>query len=202
MSIILDIALSFLKKYWYFIAIALLGLLLLRSCYKNAELNGKITTANNQRKNMVLDVSRATQEITLTKKGFGEVLQEKQELKWVIDSLKKNPKVITEVHYIRSTKINTDTVRINTSKYNGMIFNRAEYKVCGLEVDFGWFNGDTLGDFNVIDHTELAIVSTDERKRLFGFKGLPKWGKRQYDVTVLTQCGDSLIKNYKLTKEK
>lgn len=202
MSIVISIAASFLKKYWYFVAIALLAILLLKTCDKNTDLRNKNQKSQGQLQSMALDVSRITQEATISKKGFREILDEKKELKWVLDSLKKNPKVITEVHYIRSTKKYRDTVRINTSEYSGMLFNKATYKACGIDVSFGWFNLDTLGDFSVVKHTKIAIVSTNERKRLFGGKRLPKWGKRQYEVTVLTQCGDSLITNYKLTKEK
>jgi hypothetical protein len=151
---------------------------------------------------MALDISRSTQEATISKKGFREILKEKKELQWVLDSLKKNPKTITEIQYIRTEKYSRDTVKIITSDFEGLMLNRASYNTCGLEVDFMWFNMDTIGDFSVKDKTELAIVTTDERKRLFNWNWTPRWGKRQYEITVLTSCGDSIITNYKLTKEK
>lgn len=202
MNVAVNIALSFLKKYWYIAAIAALIVMLFSTCNSNANLKRSLSTSDSEKKSIMLNVSKLTQEATLSKESFIDVISEKKELQWVIDSLKKNPKVITEVHYIKSSKNYRDTVRINTSNYDGMLFNRANYKSCGLDISFGWFNLDTIGDFNVTKITELAIVSTNERKKLWGRKRLPKWGRRQYEVTVLTQCGDSLITNYKLTKEK
>ena len=202
MSVILDIATKILAKYWHFIVIGLLFALLLLTCDKNTDLRNKNQKSQGELQSMALDVSRSTQEATISKKGFREILKEKKELQWVLDSLKKNPKTITEVQYIRTEKYSRDTVKINVGEYNGLMINRADYKTCGADISFMWFNGDTLGDFSVQDKTELAIVTTDERKRLFNWKWTPRWGKRQYEITVLTSCGDSIITNYKLTKEK
>lgn len=202
MSIALDIVAKILVKYWHFIVIGLLFALLLLTCNKNTDLRNKNQKSQGELQSMALDISRSTQEATISKKGFREILKEKKELQWVLDSLKKNPKTITEIQYIRTEKYSRDTVKIITSDFEGLMLNRASYNTCGLEVDFMWFNMDTIGDFSVKDKTELAIVTTDERKRLFNWNWTPRWGKRQYEITVLTSCGDSIITNYKLTKEK
>lgn len=202
MSIALDIVAKILVKYWHFIVIGLLFALLLLTCDKNTDLLNKNQKSQGELQSMALDISRSTQEATISKKGFREILKEKKELQWVLDSLKKNPKTITEIQYIRTEKYSRDTVKIITSDFEGLMLNRASYNTCGLEVDFMWFNMDTIGDFSVKDKTELAIVTTDERKRLFNWNWTPRWGKRQYEITVLTSCGDSIITNYKLTKEK
>lgn len=202
MSIALDIVAKILVKYWHFIVIGLLFALLLLTCDKNTDLLNKNQKSQGELQSMALDISRSTQEATISKKGFREILKEKKELQWVLDSLKKNPKTITEIQYIRTEKYSRDTVKIITSDFEGLMLNRASYNTCGLEVDFMWFNMDTIGDFSVKDKTELAIVTTDERKRLFNWNWTPRWGKRQYEITVLTSCGDSIITNYKITKEK
>lgn len=202
MSIALDIVAKILVKYWHFIVIGLLFALLLLTCNKNTDLRNKNQKSQGELQSMALDISRSTQEATISKKGFREILKEKKELQWVLDSLKKNPKTITEIQYIRTEKYSRDTVKIITSDFEGLMINRASYNTCGLEVDFMWFNMDTIGDFSVKDKTELAIVTTDERKRLFNWNWTPRWGKRQYEITVLTSCGDSIITNYKITKEK
>ncbi len=202
MSIALDIVAKILVKYWHFIVIGLLFALLLLTCNKNTDLRNKNQKSQGELQSMALDISRSTQEATISKKGFREILKEKKELQWVLDSLKKNPKTITEIQYIRTEKYSRDTVKIITSDFEGLMLNRASYNTCGLEVDFMWFNMDTIGDFSVKDKTELAIVTTDERKRLFNWNWTPRWGKRQYEITVLTSCGDSIITNYKITKEK
>jgi len=201
-SIALDIVAKILVKYWHFIVIGLLFALLLLTCNKNTDLRNKNQKSQGELQSMALDISRSTQEATISKKGFREILKEKKELQWVLDSLKKNPKTITEIQYIRTEKYSRDTVKIITSDFEGLMINRASYNTCGLEVDFMWFNMDTIGDFSVKDKTELAIVTTDERKRLFNWNWTPRWGERQYEITVLTSCGDSIITNYKLTKEK
>jgi len=201
-SIALDIVAKILVKYWHFIVIGLLFALLLLTCNKNTDLRNKNQKSQGELQSMALDISRSTQEATISKKGFREILKEKKELQWVLDSLKKNPKTITEIQYIRTEKYSRDTVKIITSDFEGLMLNRASYNTCGLEVDFMWFNMDTIGDFSVKDKTELAIVTTDERKRLFNWNWTPRWGKRQYEITVLTSCGDSIITNYKITKEK
>ena len=201
MNVITDIALSILKKYWYILVIAVLGLFLLKSCGTNRELKESVEQANIERTSLVQDVSKLTQTATLAEKDFEEALKNKKDLEWVLDSLKRNPKVITDVHYIRSVKEYHDTVLINKSDYDGLTFNRAEYKTCGFEVTFGWFNLDTIGDFSVTDKTGISIVNTNQRKRLFDWKWTPKWGQREYDITVLNKCGDSLISNYKITKQ-
>jgi len=201
-SIALDIVAKILVKYWHFIVIGLLFALLLLTCNKNTDLRNKNQKSQGELQSMALDISRSTQEATISKKGFREILKEKKELQWVLDSLKKNPKTITEIQYIRTEKYSRDTVKIITSDFEGLMINRASYNTCGLEVDFMWFNMDTIGDFSVKDKTELAIVTTDERKRLFNWNWTPRWGKRQYEITVLTSCGDSIITNYKITKEK
>jgi len=201
-SIALDIVAKILVKYWHFIVIGLLFALLLLTCDKNTDLLNKNQKSQGELQSMALDISRSTQEATISKKGFREILKEKKELQWVLDSLKKNPKTITEIQYIRTEKYSRDTVKIITSDFEGLMLNRASYNTCGLEVDFMWFNMDTIGDFSVKDKTELAIVTTDERKRLFNWNWTPRWGKRQYEITVLTSCGDSIITNYKITKEK
>ena len=202
MSIALDIVAKILVKYWHFIVIGLLFALLLLTCDKNTDLLNKNQKSQGELQSMALDISRSTQEATISKKGFREILKEKKELQWVLDSLKKNPKTITEIQYIRTEKYSRDTVKIITSDFEGLMLNRASYNTCGLEVDFMWFNMDTIGDFSVKDKTELAIVTTDERKRLFNWNWTPRWGKRQYEITVLTSCGDSIITNYIITKEK
>lgn len=202
MTFLADILLGILKKYWYIGVIILLAALLANSCSNSNKLRNKLSSSSGEKQALLLDVSRLTQEVTLLDDDFNMLLSDKKELQWVLDSLNKNPKVITEIHYIKTTKELRDTVRINTEEYNGLMLNRASYETCGLKVDFMWFNMDTLGDFSIKKSNELAIVTTNERKRLFDWKRTPKWGKRQYELTVLNQCGDSIITNYKITKEQ
>ena len=202
MSIALDIVAKILAKYWHFIVIGLLFWFLLLNYNAKTEYKKKLRESKSDNLSMALNHSRIAKQATLDKEGFNRVINENKELQWVLDSLKKNPKTITEIQYIRTEKYSRDTVKIITSDFEGLMINRASYNTCGLEVDFMWFNMDTIGDFSVKDKTELAIVTTDERKRLFNWKRTPRWGKRQYEITVLTSCGDSIITNYKLTKEK
>lgn len=201
MSIALEIAVKIFAKYWYYFALLGLIISLVNSCENNIELRNKNAKSQTEKQMLLSDVSSLTQQVTLEQNNFNQVLEEKDELKWALDSLNKNPKVITDIHYIKLTKELRDTVKIVSSEYDGLMFNRASYEACGLRVDFAWFNMDTIGDFSIKRDSELAIISTNERKRLFDWKWTPRWGKRQFEINVLNKCGDSLITNYKITKQ-
>lgn len=201
MQVLIDIAISFLKKHWNVIALVLCAIVIFllfnwgNSWKKTAKIEAK------SKNEAIRSDNEKARLINLTDDELEKALTEKLELKWVLDSLKKNPKVVKEIHYIKSIKEVKDTVRIVRTINVKDTTLSSTFENCGVMAKFTWAEGDTAGEWEVKDKTSLAIIGINERRKLWGVNFFPRWGRMEYSVHVLNQCQDSIITNYKLTRQ-
>jgi hypothetical protein len=197
----MSILLSILKRFWKeLLIVALSGAFLvsMRSCQKQAK-EKRIARENTQE--LAMENSVMTRELNLTSREMDKMLAAKNdEIAWLLDSLDKKPKKVVEIQVVRTESLVHDTIPIvRTINMSDTTFSTT-YESCGVDAKFEWENGADSGAWTVKDKTSIGIAVVWERKPLFGFKLLPKWGKKEFNGYALNQCGDSIVTNLKIKR--
>ena len=201
-------ALDFLRRTWYIWVIAILCILLAGSCAKEQLLEAKLDISEKNYKESERKTSRITKEFQLKEAEYDNAVQSSlDETKWLKDSLNSlNIKVKNINKYQRYTSVKTirDTlVEVKWRNVSGMRYNEVSKEGCNFKVSAGWFEGDTIATINTRVTTDIALINYWNRKRLWGVKIFPKWGKKKYESIVIDKCSqDTIITNQTFNRLK
>jgi hypothetical protein len=188
--------------------IAAMGLFLMGACAKNQLLEAELQVAEYNYKESERKTSQITKEFELKEAEYDNAVQSSlDETKWLKDSLNSlNIKVKNINKYQRYTSVKTiiDTlVEVKWRNVSGMRYNEVSKEGCNFKVSAGWFEGDTIATINTRVTTDMAIINYWNRKRLWGVRIFPKWGKKKYESIVIDKCSqDTIITNQTFNRLK
>lgn len=134
--------------------------------------------------------------LELTKSEFKEYYLDKEDS--LLKELKIKPKEILSIQYIKTIDKDTILVPITSdSLFNGdsllSVKHRSFTKIGCSIVSFTWNNIEPTGKFDYELRTDIKIIEHTERKKLFGKKWLPRWGRKEIFIQVIDGCNDSVI---------
>lgn len=183
------------KELWLVIVIAVLSVLLLGTCAKNQKIQNDNERLNKNYSEISRKTNEYTKQVSLDKEAMEAtikaLLDEKKDLKDVVDSLGIRVKNISSVRRYESVRYVRDTVtQIKWKMIGGLKQYSTTLDRCNLKVTSTWFEGDSLSNIDAEVKTDLTFINFKKRPKRFWFI---RYGKWQYNEVVIDACAQDSV---------
>lgn len=183
------------KDVWYVVAIVALSVILFGTCAKNAHTNRQLEKANRNYSEISRKTDEYTKQVSLDKETMEAtieaLLDDKKDLKDVVDSLGIRVKNISSVRRYESVRYVRDTVvDIRYKMLGGLKYYEMSKDFCSAKVNVGFFEGDSTADISAEIKTDLTFINFKKRPKRFWFI---RYGKWQYNEVVVDACAQDSV---------
>lgn len=183
------------KELWLIIVIVILSVLLLGTCAKNQKIQNDNERLNKNYSEISRKTNEYTKQVSLDKEAMEAtikaLLDEKKDLKDVVDSLGIRVKNISSVRRYESVRYVRDTVtQIKWKMIGGLKQYSTTLDRCNLKVTSTWFEGDSLSNIDAEVKTDLTFINFKKRPKRFWFI---RYGNWQYNEVVIDACAQDSV---------
>lgn len=200
-SIVIKLIGNFLLKHWKFVAIVGLVVGLLFSVQSCKKYQDEYLTATDNYEAEIAEIEKEAQKVVLSKKQLKKYYE--SELATLRDSLSVKPKEVTRLQILKTVERDTIySVIREQGEWGFDDLHVADFKRGCTSGSFVWADGDSVGTFTIKNQNEFLIVDHWDRKRLFGWKWTPKWGRKFGKVSVMNTCNNDTIVENKVIEVK